>query len=212
MKKRVIPPSAFLQIFEKQRENIEQTQIPGYTNTVADVWEMSLATLSSDSSDFLDTLVFLDPDVIPSRLFQNYGHNAKFTSFLTEQSRYFDAAGALHEQSLIDVNLERNSLSLHRFFQQATFRRLKRRTARFEEIYCAVAHIINRAVQDDDYLSMKHLATWEAVETYIAHAEVLYVRSSEGIPLSAVNSLLDLSGKIAGYVIGELGTSAGTVG
>lgn len=200
MNKKGCLPSAFLDIYNKEHESIEQMQIPGYTNTVADVWEMSLSTLSSDALDLLDMLPFLDPDVIPCSLFRDHGHNANFTSFLTDQMRYLNATGELQEQSLIDVSLNKESISLHRFFQEATLRRLKPLKDRFEQIFSAVAHMVNLAIPEDDYLSMKHLDAWEAVETYIGHADVLYARSSEGLPVPAVNSILDIFGKIAGYV------------
>ncbi len=60
--------------------------------------------------------------------------------------------------------------------------------------------MVNLAIPEDDYLSMKHIDAWEAVKACIGHADVLYARSSEGLPVSAINSILDIFGKIAGYV------------
>lgn len=146
MKKKSCLPSAFLDIYNKEHESIEQMQIPGYTKTVADVWEMSLSTLSFDTLDLLHMLPFLDLDVIFCSFFWDHGHNANFTSFLTDQMRCFNAIGGLQKQSLIYVNLNKESISLHRFFQEATLRRLKSFKHKFEQIFSAVAQMVNLAI------------------------------------------------------------------
>jgi hypothetical protein len=107
--------------------------------------------------------------------------------------RYLSATACLADQSLIDVNLPDDTLSLHRFFQEATFRRLKVQQTIFQQAYYAVVEMVNRAIPKDDYLSMKHLR----VETYLGHAEFLYNLLSEDLLTPAVNSLLSLLGKIA---------------
>lgn len=198
MRSKKCMPTTFLDLYTQGHNEIEQLRIPGYTKTVADVWEMSVNTLTQDAADLLDILTFLDPDAIPFSLFKTHDHASAFTGFLENEMRYLNATERLAAQSLIDINLRDHTLSLHRFFQETTFRRLKLRKARFEQIYCIAVEMVDRAVPEDDYLSMKHLAAWETVETYLGHAEILYARSSEGIPTAAVDSLLDLSGKIAG--------------
>src|SRR5262249_31521892 len=80
----------------------------------------------------------------------------------------------------------------------------------FEQIFYATTELLRCAVPEDDYLSMKHLETWSIVETYLPHAEMLYTRSSDGVPPEAVNSVLDLFGKISGYVP-EAGLASGTI-
>ena len=197
-------PSAFLDIYIEEYESIEQMQITGYTKTVANVWEMSLSTLSSDALDLLDMLPFFDPDVIPCSLFRDHGRGSDFSSFLTDQIRYLNATAELQEQSLIDIKPDEKLISLHQFFQKATWRRLKLLKARLEQTISAMAKIVNLAIPEDDFLSMKHLDAWEAFETYIAHANMLYTRSPEDLPVSAVNSILDIFGKIAGYVMAVL--------
>jgi hypothetical protein len=191
-------PAAFLNLYNQKHNEIEQIKMPGYTKTVADVWEMSMSTLTQDAADLLDILTVLDPDVIPVQLFRTYDHTVTFTDFLEDTMRYLNATESLADQSLINVNFRDETLSLHRFFQEATFRRLRVREARFQQVYCAVVEMVNHAVPKDDYLSMKHQDAWQVVETYISHANILFMRSFEGVPISGINSLLCLLGKIAG--------------
>lgn len=178
MRKKKCLPAAFLDLYNQKHDGIERFHIPGYTNTVADVWEMSMNTLTRDAADLLDILTLLDPDAIPIQMFRSYGRSTTFSSFLDDDARYYDTTECLADQSLIDVNLRDDKLSLHRFFLEATFRRLKVQTARFQNVYCATVEMVNQAVPKDDYLSLKHHSAWQAVQTNIAHVDVLYARAS----------------------------------
>jgi hypothetical protein len=198
MRNKACLPTKFLDLYPQNCGEIQRLKIPGYTKSVADVWEMSLSILPQDSRDFLDLLAVLDPDSIPIKLFQQYGHNSPFSAFLQDTMRYMKATEALVDQSLIEINLRDETISLHRFFQDSTFQQLKGKKERFEEVFFGITTMINSAIPQDDYLSMKHHDIWDAVETFLAHAEILLGRCSEGIPPLATNALLDLFCKIAG--------------
>jgi hypothetical protein len=58
--------------------------------------------------------------------------------------------------------------------------------------------MVRHAVPEDDYLAMKHLQAWTMVEIYISHAHMLYERSLDGIPGSAINALLGFLVRSAG--------------
>ncbi|KAF2809091.1 uncharacterized protein BDZ99DRAFT_571917 [Mytilinidion resinicola] len=199
MRNRRCLPAAYLLLYSENRDTLEQEEIPGYSKTLADVWELSMRTLSQDAANLLDILTFLDPDAIPIDLFKDYGHTTQCSSFLEDALRYLNASELLLNQSLININVRDNIISMHRFFQAATFRKLGARRTRFHDVCCSVIQMINHVIPQDDYLSMKHLEAWRVVETYISHAEVLYERAGQGIPVAAVNNLLDFSGRISGY-------------
>ena len=112
-----------------------------------------------------------------------------------------NARAALAAQSLIDVDVIEETISLHRFFQDATFQHLKVQESRLREVFCAIIEMIDHAIPQDDYLSMKHPEIWKAVETYLAHAEKLYIRLrySPDLPALPTSKLLDIYCKIAGY-------------
>ena len=201
MRHRKCPPCEFLDNYSQCKAEVESMKIPGYTKTVVDVWEMSLSVLPQDSLDMLDLLAVLDPDVIPAGLFRKFGHHSPLSAFLEDDKRYMNARASLADQSLIDVNIIEESISLHRFFQDATFQHLKVQESRLREVFCAVTEMVDHAIPQDDYLSMKHPDIWKAVETYLAHAEKLYIRLrySPDLPALPTSTLLDIYCKIAGY-------------
>ncbi|KAK3944663.1 hypothetical protein QBC46DRAFT_350391 [Diplogelasinospora grovesii] len=201
MKSKGCLPRAYLDVWAQRRDALERTPIPGYTKTMADVWEMSMGTLSQDALDVLDLLTVMDPDAIPTELFRKHGHLATFTGALGDPLRYLDAVEGLANQSLVESKDLGDILSLHRFFQDSTFDKLKSRPDRCSEVYRSVLSMVSRAVPTDDYLSMKHLDAWQVVEMYIPHLEQLHRRALhvDVMPPAALDFLLSISGRVAGY-------------
>jgi hypothetical protein len=193
-------PGAYVELWAQSRGELELTPIPGYPKNMANVWELSMNTLSQDSADILDMLAVLDPDSVPAELFTKHGHVAVFSrSVLSNTLRYLNAVEGLSNQSFVEVKASGAILSLHRFFQDSTLAKLRKNASRYQEVYHSVLVMLHAAVPADDFLALKHVDTWVVMETYIPHLECLYRRAlEEPVEVEALNLLVLLYGRAAG--------------
>lgn len=170
---------SFIKIIDDARHMrvIDSMPITGYTLTLSTVWKLSLSTLSDEALLVLRTLVYLDPDSIPYELFQKH-HTSnslinKRLSFLSNPLAFSDVTTSLRQHSLIRTNPERSTLSIHRYFQESTFRQIcKDGVVRRQSFENALDLLCNIQPQDN---FKQHWSPqfWEPTQKYLPHIKTL---------------------------------------
>jgi hypothetical protein len=143
----------FLTIFQdkKQSNAISSIPIDDYHATLFTVWDLSFRSLSEQSRQILEMLVYFDPDGIPSELLeQSCASQARGQaggvdlSYLANRVKLWDALKGLRSQSLIRTNSELKTISIHRFLQEQAFNHLcaepSRRYKAFKEALFVLSH------------------------------------------------------------------------
>jgi hypothetical protein len=190
-------PTKFVRIYEDRKEEVEQLQLPAYPKTLANVWEMSLSTLTPDALDFLDILSLCDPDSIPTELFEKSLPETALGSFLGDTLRRLNATEALSNQSLINVTPRNDILSLHRIFHDATFSRLEKRNDRYQKVFESLVQSLLLAIPHD-YLVGRSPDQWNVAEVYTRHVNMLCSRSLHNVPPASTVPFLNLLNKLVG--------------
>ncbi|KAI9694917.1 MAG: hypothetical protein M1822_000534 [Bathelium mastoideum] len=166
-------PSRFAKLYEEKASEIHDFRVPGYDKTLADVWIISLRALSQDAKSLLDILSLLDPDVVPMVLFEDTDLMQDSEGFALDPLRLLNAVDSLVSQSLVERNSHNGSLKLHRFFRDATFRKLSLNAYQLEKTTNIAGKLILRVLPKDD-LAVRHPENWASFERYISHVNSLY--------------------------------------
>jgi len=190
-------PTKFVRIYKERKEEVEQLQLPAYSKTLANVWEMSLSTLTPDALDFLDILSLCDPDSIPTEMFQKGLPETVFGSFLGDTVRQLNATEGLSNQSLINVTPRNDILSLHRIFHNATFSKLEKRNERYQKAFESLVESLLLAIPHD-YLVGRSPDQWNVAEIYSRHVNMLCSRSLHNVPPASIIPFLNLLNKLVG--------------
>ncbi|KAG9498193.1 hypothetical protein J7337_011088 [Fusarium musae] len=140
------PLGRFLDIFQNEHHHnaIASLPVKDYHATLFTVWNLSFQSLSPQSQQILEILVYFDPDSVPVELFERGCVPKKVEegvsidlSYLANPVELWAAFKGLRSQSLIKTNTELQTISIHRFLQDQTFKRLcsdpSRRRKAFEE-------------------------------------------------------------------------------
>jgi len=136
----------FLGIFQDKKHSNAIVSIPveDYHSTLFTVWDLSFQSLSEQSRQILEMLVYFDPDSVPYELLEK-GCIPKSThdttimglSYMANPVDLWAALKGLRAQSLIRTNPELRTILIHRFLQHQAFKRLcfepSRRRKAFQE-------------------------------------------------------------------------------
>ncbi|KHN96078.1 uncharacterized protein MAM_06183 [Metarhizium album ARSEF 1941] len=169
----------YVSLWGQRRRRLERTTVPDYSKTIFDAWDISLGALSGDAANLLDLRTFFDPDSAPLGLLGESGALSPFTSFLADHLQSLDATNCLARQSLVRVTTPGPVLSLHRFFQDVVLSRLMANMPKYDPVM--------------------HVGSWEKCELFIPHPEHMYGRMSGGASATALNLLVSITWRIAGY-------------
>lgn len=199
MKSKRCPVAQFATIYQRWFNVIDGFNIPGYDKTVADVWTMSSSTLSDHSRDLLDTVALLDPDSIPMELFYITDIRPDYGEFLQDQLSVLSAVEGLANQSLVDYNPHSRCLSLHRFFQDATFRKLSENPRRLRGVVQLAIELIHSFIPEDDFSSVRQPKEWSTIEKCLSHVQSVHSRCLGSISEYGSKLLLKCLTKILNY-------------
>ncbi|RDW85285.1 hypothetical protein BP6252_02875 [Coleophoma cylindrospora] len=210
MRKKKCSPTQFAQIYQSRFNEIDSFAIPGYRKTVVDVWNMSISTLSQDSRLLLDTVALLDPDFIPMELFHATDVSHESGKFIEDPFRTLSAIEGLTNQSLVDHNASSKSLNVHRFFQEATFRRLKQDADRFDAAARLAIELVSKFILEDDLEAVRQPTRWRNIERSLIHVQSLYARCLDHVSevglkllLRCLADLLNYGFETGQYALGE---------
>ncbi|XDG05458.1 hypothetical protein ABKA04_005073 [Annulohypoxylon sp. FPYF3050] len=106
----------------------EQEPVDSYYEfTLSNVWDVTFSKLSSETSDFLNIISFLDPDAITEQLFEVNDELCKANpglSFLRKRIVIFKTLGNLKAQDIIKRNPEKKYFSIHRLIKAWIMQRM----------------------------------------------------------------------------------------
>jgi hypothetical protein len=190
MRSKKCSPAQFAQLYGHRFNEIDGFAIQGYHRTVVDVWKLSMDTLSEHSLILLDILAILDPDSIPMEIFHVTGIENTHGNFMQDPLRVLDAIEGLANQSLIDHSPHCKSLNLHRFFQEATFRRLSTDIQRFTNVVQLGIELIHKFIPNDDFTSVRQPQKWTIIEKCMSHVYSIFSRCFHNISENGSERLL----------------------
>lgn len=205
MRSKRCPLAQFTTVYQNHFNEVDGFRIPGYDKTVVDVWAKSLSTISNHSRTLLDIAALFDPDSIPVDIFHATGIEHHYGDFMQDPLHVLTAIEGLANQSLVDYNMHNKSLNLHRFFQEATFRKLSENKERFGRIALIAIELIQRFIPGDDFSSVRQPERWPIIETSLSHIQTLYARCLDNMPEGGAEILLPVLAKIIKLVDGLAG-------
>ena len=113
----------FLNIYKNKKysKDISRLRTEHYHADLATVFEISLASLDDESRTILEVFSLVDPDSLPYEFFtrgapDQHQHWSRL-QFMADPLRFFAAIRKLRSQSLVRINSELCTLSVHRYFQ-----------------------------------------------------------------------------------------------
>lgn len=189
-------PSQFKRLYQSRFEEIDGYQIAEYDKTVADVWTMSSSALSDDARTILDTLSLLDPDSVPMEIFEVADIEHPHGEFLKDPLRVLDAQEDLANQSLVDHDQASGSLSIHRLFQETTFRKLKKDGMRLQNILHFAVSLIHKFSPEIDLEHIRSPSHWKPIERILSHVQSVYHRCKHAVTEKEAVILLKLMVKV----------------
>ncbi|KAI1086408.1 hypothetical protein F5B19DRAFT_161414 [Rostrohypoxylon terebratum] len=106
----------------------EQEPVDSYYEfTLSNVWDVTFSKLSSETSDFLNIISFLDPDAITEQLFEVNDELCSSNpglSFLRKRIVIFRTLANLKAQDIIKRNPEKKYFSIHRLIKAWIMQRM----------------------------------------------------------------------------------------
>ncbi|KAF2261850.1 hypothetical protein CC78DRAFT_535308 [Lojkania enalia] len=199
MTRKSISPSQFKHLYQQRFEEIEMLEVADYEKTVADTWAISSSTLTEDARILLDTLSLLDPDSIPTELFDVTELAHPHAEFLSDPLRVLDAREDLTSQSLVDHDSHSNCFSIHRLFQEITFRKLKKDVKRLRHTLHFAATLIHKFSPEIDLMMIRSPHLWKPVEKTLSHIHSLHERCKNAVTEPEAALLLRIMTKVLNY-------------
>jgi tetratricopeptide (TPR) repeat protein len=172
----------FIAIFNDKKASAEilSLPVPDYHATFATVWALCHSSLSHNAKRLLNILSYLDPDSIPYEFFKT-GAGAKGgkeasldLKYLAEPLTFHASLQDLTAQSLIRLNVDNETISIHRYLQKRSYEHLCNdgtiRRIAFEE----ALHLLTNTQPEFDNTN-RHMSehNWEYSEKYVPHIKVL---------------------------------------
>lgn len=193
-------PVKFLRLYDNQSEVIDSYQVEGYDKTVATTWSVSTSALSEDSLLLLEAFSLLDPDSIPTELFDSNDLHHASAVFLSDPLAVANAQEGLTQQSLVDYDHSSKSMNVHRHLQHITLSRLVKNQTRFRQIADLSLHLLSGYIPEFGFTSVRHPQNWKYVEKSLSHIQSVYGKCKDALTESASQKLLDCLTKVIWYV------------
>lgn len=172
----------FIEIYDNKRETsrIFSLPIPDYHATLSTVWELSLSSLPEAARALLDIVSYLDPDSIPYELF-NAAEGVQDESNAVRALGHLAGAFAFHQclqnlmsQSMIRLNPNTETFSIHRYLQKKGYEELCNDPQRQQNTFERVLYLLERTQPELENIN-RHWSEhcWAGAEKYLSHIKVL---------------------------------------
>jgi hypothetical protein len=165
--------SSFLEMFTKREEahkllNMD-CESPWYNYTVEAAFDLSISRLNENTRRTLEVLSFFDPDAIPEDLLApSVALQPPLPLFSTALDRNV-LIKDLRRFSLINKNLEKQTLSIHRLVRDVAFRQFEADNDRRQFSFESALHLLHNAFPLHS-LSRDHMTeVWPQCEKYLPH-------------------------------------------
>lgn len=163
--------SSVLQMFARNEEAHKLLNVgydsPWYNDTVEAAFDLSISRLNENTRRTLEILSFFDPDTIPEELLTFEVHNPS-PLFSSEFDRNV-LIKELRRYSLINKNMAKQTLSIHRLVRDVTLRRLETNHERRQFSFNTALHLLRNAFPLHG-VSRDHMTeAWDKCEVYLSH-------------------------------------------
>jgi tetratricopeptide (TPR) repeat protein len=192
------PIDDYLRLFRaKRREMIARgAPVTGYEATIATTWDISFQSLRSESpaaADLLNLFAFFAPDAIRREwIVSGAGHLPEtLAGAVNDELAFDDIAAAFRRYSLVEVNAERNSFTVHRLVQTV----MRERMTDEERVKWAEAalRVVNDKFPVVDFYQRPE--TWPLCNELLAHARAL-TELAESLDVAKEQTLFERALKI----------------
>jgi tetratricopeptide (TPR) repeat protein len=177
--------SDYLELLMIRRQGLLQAVAPprDYPDTVATTWDVSFHEVQEQSpaaADLLYLCAFLAPDDIPLEIFQDEVKHLpeRLARAVKDPLAFNTVKGTLRRYSLVNIDPERNTLTIHRLVQAVTRDRLPQSRKRAWK-QTAMA-LIDSAFPDNS----SDVATWSKCTRLLLHA-LITVQHVESIKVAS---------------------------
>jgi len=133
IRRRIISFEEFLELWNQEslRSDFYQSEIGTHSKTLWTVW--AFEDLKAPALSLLNVMAFLDPDEIPESLLSQMGKVADEghsvpKDYPSQIKDFVDARTELSKSSLVERNIERRELIIHRIIQDTTRLRMDAKT------------------------------------------------------------------------------------
>jgi hypothetical protein len=199
MRTRNISPSEFEVMYKEHVDEIEGQGVPGYDKTLVNVWNMSINMLPDDSRLILDCVCLLDPDSIPVELFHGVNHTYQYWDTLPSGYHIYEAIARLSAQSLVDFEISSRSLRVHRFFQDATLRKLRKDSQRFRDISHLMVEMITKFTPEVNLAAVHNPKGWQNLKKSFNHVQCIHEKTQHVLTERGADMLLRCMTRILKY-------------
>ncbi|KAL9124671.1 MAG: hypothetical protein Q9217_006016 [Psora testacea] len=192
MRSKYYSPTTFLKIFRQAAEDIDSAKVLGTSKTLRTLWDVSLRATTKDTKELLEKLTLLDPAMIPFKMFESSEAEQSSESSLEAIRKFHNALESLSSQSLVTVDGAKQSISIHRYFQDVMFRKLIERNERYDAIMDMTLGLLRKACPPASFQSHISPEHWKVRRQYASHTEFIQKRSEHRIPTQSSHLLVDL--------------------
>jgi tetratricopeptide (TPR) repeat protein len=185
--------SAYLQLFQTRKGEILKrgTLSTDYPATIATTWELSFQKVQEASpagADLLNLCAFLAPDDIPQEILREGGEHLpeSLATAVADPLAFDDAVAALRHYSLVEVDIDKDALSVHRLVQAVVRDRLG------EDERKLWAEVAMRLAYEGFPFDTNDMNTWKAATRILPHVLAVTGHVEElGVASEIAGSLLN---------------------
>ena len=189
----------FLKIYEDKKSSSAIAELPvkDYHANLTTVWDLSFSSLDDNSRTILEIFSFLDPDSLSYDYFSHgtFDQHIQWPrlQFMASPLEFFSAVKKLRSQSLIRINSELRTMSIHRFFQANVREQVQRDAQRRRDSFDEAVHLLT-IIQPEFLNHSQHWnpQNWAGSEQYLPHIRALEAHFL-GDPLCFQNSVPKLA-------------------
>ena len=170
----------FLNIYEDQKNSnaISKFAVKDYHANLMTVWDLSFSSLDDNSRTILELFALLDPDSISYDFFTHgtidqHGQWPRL-QFMADPLEFLAALKKLRSQSLIRINSELRTISIHRYFQANVRQQIYEETQRQHDPFEEALHLLT-IIQPEFMNHSQHWnpENWVGSEQYLPHIKNL---------------------------------------
>lgn len=171
---------SFLGIYQDKKSSsaITKLSVKDYHANLATVWNLSFSSLDENSRTVLEIFALLDPDSLPYDYFSRGGMDQHIQwprlQFMASPLCFHSALKKLRSQSLIRINPELHTMSMHRFFQGSVREQVYSDTQRRRDSFEEAVHLLT-IIQPEFLNHSQHWnpQNWVGSEQYLPHIKAL---------------------------------------
>ena len=163
-------------LFRDKRRSaaISTYQLTAYRANLATVWDLSCSSLDKNSKIILEIFAFLDADSLPVKFFKQGAAGQEWDwprlHFMTDPMSFMKALMKLRSQSLIRINDQSDTISIHRFFQDNIRELLHKQPSLYSRSFKEALHLLSKIqpkfMNQNQHWNPQH---WAGSEQYLPH-------------------------------------------